>query len=82
MSDMSFKQAVQLTEQFELAEITLRHTLKKLDHASQNFDNSLSKQEAILNHLPTINNKLTTMKIIVALNIGFMLGLLTAKYIF
>jgi tetrahydromethanopterin S-methyltransferase subunit B len=82
MSDMSFKQAKELAQQLELTEVTLTQIVKKIDIASSNFNNSLSKQEAILNHLPTINNKLTTMKIIVALNIGFMLGLLTAKYIF
>jgi tetrahydromethanopterin S-methyltransferase subunit B len=82
MSDMSFKQAKELASQLELSEITLNQVLKKIDIASKNFDNSLAQQESILNHLPNSDKKLTYMKIIVALNIGFIVGLIVAKYIF
>lgn len=82
MSDMSFKQAKELAEQLELSEITLKQMLKKIDIASENFDNSLAKQESILNHIPSIDKKLVFMKILVGLNIGFILGLIVAKYIF
>ena len=82
MSDMSFKQAVNLTEQFELAEITLRKTLKKMEHASINFDNSLQKQENILHYVPIVDKKLNLMKIIVALNVGFAVGIVVSKYLF
>lgn len=82
MSDMSFKQAKELANQLELSEITLQQVLKKIDIASKNFDNSLAKQENILNYVPNSDKKLTYMKIVVALNIGFLFGLIVAKYIF
>jgi len=82
MSDMSFKQAKELAQQLELTEVTLSSMVKKIDIASSNFDNSLQKQEEVLKYLPNIDKKLTVMKVIVALNIGFVLGLLSAKYIF
>ena len=82
MSDMSFKQAKELAEQLELSEITLKQMLKKIDIASENFDNSLAKQESILNYVPESDKKLIYMKILVGVNIGFILGLIVAKYIF
>jgi tetrahydromethanopterin S-methyltransferase subunit B len=82
MSDMSFKQAKELAEQLELSEITLKQMLKKIDIAAENFDNSLTKQESILNYVPNSDKKLIFMKILVGLNIGFILGLIVAKYIF
>ncbi|MEA2018268.1 MAG: hypothetical protein U9N59_07460 [Campylobacterota bacterium] len=82
MSDMSFKQAKELTEQFELAELTLQQTLKKIDMASKNFDRSLIKQEKVLRFMPEANEKLNMMKVIVALNIGFVIGLMVSKYLF
>ncbi|BFU78133.1 hypothetical protein ALC152_13480 [Arcobacter sp. 15-2] len=82
MSDMSFKQAKELANQLELSEITLKQVLKKIDIASKNFDNSLAKQENILNYVPNSDKKLIYMKIVVALNIGFLVGLIVAKYIF
>ena len=82
MSDMSFKQAKELAEQLELSEITLTETLKRIDKASENFDKSLMKQEQILNHIPHTDKKLTLMRVLVGLNIGFILGLIVAKYIF
>lgn len=82
MSDMSFKQAKDLTEQFELAELTLKQTLKRIDMASKNFDRSLMEQEKVLRFMPHANEKLNTMKIVVALNIGFVAGLMVSKYLF
>jgi len=82
MSDMSFKQAKELAEQLELSEITLKETLKKINKASENFDASLKKQEKILNHIPNSDKKLTLLRVLVGLNIGFILGLIVAKYIF
>lgn len=82
MSDMSFKQAKELTEQFELAELTLSQTLKRIDRASTNFDRSLANQEKIISFVPEADKKLNNMKIIVALNIGFLIGLVVSKYLF
>ncbi len=81
MSDMSFKQAKELTEQFEMAEITLTQTLKRVDRATENFDKTLIHQEKILRAIPQMDKKLEFMKIIVALNIGFIVGLLVSKYL-
>ena len=82
MSDMSFKQAKELSERLELSEITLKQVLEKIDTASKNFDDSLENQERILNFSPNTDKKLNFMKILVGVNIGFILGLLVAQYIF
>ncbi|MEA3352439.1 MAG: hypothetical protein U9Q33_01290 [Campylobacterota bacterium] len=79
---MSFKQAKELTERFELAELSLNETLKKLDKASNDFDDSLTKQKEILYHIPQTDKKLNILQLIVALNVGFITGLLVSKYIF
>jgi hypothetical protein len=81
MSDMSFKQAKELADKLELAEITLRGTLKKIDVVSKNVDKTLESQKKIIHHIPKTNIQLNNLKIIIALNIGFVLGLLVAKYI-
>lgn len=80
-SDMSFKQAKDLTEQFELAQLSLSQTIKKLDKVTKNFDESVIRQEKILQYMPKFDKKLELMKIVVALNIGFVVGLLVAKFI-
>ena len=82
MSDMSFKQAKELADQLELSELTLKQMLKKIDIASKNFDNSLAKQENILNYVPQNDKKLVILKVLVGVNIGFIVGLIAAKYIF
>jgi len=81
MSDISFKQAKELTQRLELVEVTLQDTLKKIDTATINFDNSLKRQVKILEYMPRYDKTLMAMKLIIALNIGFLIGLLTAKYI-
>ncbi len=81
MSDMSFKQAKELTERFELAELTLTQTLKRVDRATENFERTLIDQEKIIRTIPQTDKKLEFMKIIVALNIGFIIGLLVSKYL-
>ena len=81
MSDMSFRQAKELTEQFELAELTLSQTLKRVERATDNFDRSLVNQEKIISLVPKTDKKLNNMKIVVALNIGFIIGLIVSKYL-
>ena len=81
MSDISFKQAKEFIEKIELVELSLKDTLTNIDKASKNFEAGLEKQKKILHYVPIYDNKLMIMKLIVALNIGFILGLLTAKYI-
>jgi len=82
MSDMSFKQAKDLTERIELAELTLAQTLEKIELASKNFDATLAKQQNILHYIPIYDKRLTMMKIVVSLNIGFIMGLIVSKYLF
>lgn len=82
MADMSFKQAKELAEQLELTEVTLKRTLNQIERSTKNFENALQKQERILHVVPQTDAKLNNMKIIVALNVGFILGLLVSKYLF
>ncbi len=81
MSDMSFKQAKQLVERFELTEITLKKTLQNIEKSSRSFNNSLERQDKIMDFIPKSDEKVNNMKVIVALNIGVILGLLIGKYI-
>jgi len=81
MSDMRFKQAKDLIERIELAELTLTQTLEQVNKSSKRFDESISRQEKILYYMPKTEDKLNTMKVIVALNIGFIIGILVSKYV-
>ncbi|MDO6828712.1 hypothetical protein Q4582_11625 [Poseidonibacter sp. 1_MG-2023] len=85
---MSFKQAKELVERMEFSEIALKNATKVLDEsyktfgkASENFDKTLNKQEEILGKLPKLDKKMSYMFLAVAINIGFILGLLIGKYI-
>ncbi len=78
---MSFKQAKELVEKIELTELTLNSTAEDIKNSTKGFNEALKHQERILTLLPKANMKLNTMRIIVGLNIGFILGLLVSKYI-
>ena len=80
MSDMSFTQAKQLVERFELTELTLKKTLENIEKSSLIFNNTLKQQEKIIQLIPKTDAKLNTMKIIVALNVGLIIGLIIGKY--
>ena len=77
---MSFKQAKELIERLEFTEISLKSTLNNIDTSSTKFQNALKIQEQLLLLKPQYDKKLNIMKIIIALNIGFILGLLSSKY--
>jgi len=81
MSDMSFKQAKELVDKIELTELTLNKTASDIQNSSNNFNEALKHQENILDLLPKANLKLNTMRILVGMNIGFILGLLVGKYV-
>ncbi|APW64884.1 hypothetical protein LPB137_03010 [Poseidonibacter parvus] len=88
MSEMSFKQAKELVERMEFSELALKNATKVLDDsyktlgkASENFDKTLNKQEKILEQIPQNNKKMSMMFLAVAVNIGFILGLIIGKYI-
>jgi hypothetical protein len=75
MSDMSFKQAKEISERLELSEITLKNTLIEVEIATSILDKVSKKQL-----LTRTDNKITNLKILLGINIGFIIGLLVAKY--
>ncbi len=86
---MSFKQAKQLVERMEFSEISIKkatNTLEKsannFDIANENFKKILRQQEGVLRKIPDSNKKLSYIYIVLAINVGFVLGLVVAKYIF
>lgn len=81
MSDMSFKQAKELVEKIELTELTLKRTVEDIHNASQEFNKSLQYQERILQLLPKAEKKLNVLRILVAVNVGFIVGLIVGKYL-
>jgi hypothetical protein len=88
MSEMSFKQAKELVERMEFSEIALKNATKVLDEsyktfgkASENFDKTLNKQEKILDKLPKLDKKMSYMFLALAINVGFILGLVIGKYV-
>ncbi len=89
MSDMSFKQAKELVERMEFSEIALRRASKNLEKSSKlfdkttkNFDETLKEQENILTKIPKSDKKVSYLYLALAINIGFILGLLVGKFIF
>ena len=78
---MSLKQAKEIAERLELAELSLKSILSDVEKQTKLFDETLKKQKEILHSIPQMDNKLNNMKILVGINIGFVLGLLVAKFI-
>jgi ElaB/YqjD/DUF883 family membrane-anchored ribosome-binding protein len=81
MSDMSFKQAKELIERMEFSEIALRKAADDFEKSSQNFQSTLKYQEDIINKLPYADKKLSILAILVAGNIGLIIGLLIGKFL-
>lgn len=81
MSDMSFKQAKELVERMEFSEIAINKAMENLEKSSQNFEETLKHQEDIINRLPYVDKKLSIMAILVAGNIGLIIGLLIGKFL-
>jgi len=82
MSEMSFKQAKEVMERLELSEVTLQKTLANIHKTSKNLDRSLDKQNNIIDALPKAERKINNLRLLVVLNIGFILGLVAAKFLF
>ena len=78
---MSFKQAKELIERLEFTELTLKNTLESIDKSSKNFNNSLKHQDKIIKMVPKNHQKLNNMKVVVALNVGVIVGLIIGKYL-
>jgi hypothetical protein len=81
MSDMSLKQAKEIADRLELAELSLNHLLVNVEKSTKAFEDTLSQQKQIINALPAIDKKLNNMKILVGINFGFVLGLLVSKFL-
>lgn len=80
MSDISFKQAKELVEGLELAELSIKKAVNDLDKSSKNLEEVLKKQNFVLALLPQQQTKLLILKLVIALNGGFVLGIIFAKF--
>ena len=81
MSDMSFKQAKELVEKIELTELSLQKTVKDINEASNGFNDALRHQKIILEMIPKANYQLGILRLLIAVNVGFIIGLVVSKYI-
>jgi len=81
MSDMSLKQAKEIADRLELAELSLKHLLTNVEKSTKAFEETLIDQKQIINAMPITDKKLNNMKILVGINFGFVLGLLVSKFI-
>jgi hypothetical protein len=59
----------------------LKTYIDNFEKSSQNFDITLKHQEDIINRLPYADKKLSIMAILVAGNIGLIIGLLIGKFL-
>ena len=89
MSDISFNQAKELVERMEFSQIALKNASKSLDESckkfnqsNKKFDMTLEKQNKAVSTAPKENKKVFYLLIIVAINVGFIIGLVFGKYIF
>ena len=81
MSDMSFKQAKEIVERLELAELSLRNSFDDIDYARRSLDDSIIEQKKVLKQLPDRDKKINYLYILIAVNFGFIGGLLVGKYL-
>ena len=78
---MSFKQAKEIVERLELAELSLRNSFDNIDYARRSLDDSIIVQKKVLNQLPEKENKIKYLYLVIMLNIGFIAGLFVGKYL-
>jgi len=81
MSDMTFKEAKEIVQRLELSELSLRNSFDNIDYARRALDDSLIEQKKILTLIPKKDKKISILYLIIALNIGFIAGLLVGKYL-
>ncbi len=81
MSDMSFKQAKELVDKIELTELTLKRTMEDIHKSSQEFNSALQYQEQIIQLLPKAQKKINLLTVLIAVNIGFIVGIVVGKYL-
>jgi len=77
MSDMSFKQAKEIAERLELSEMTLKSTLINIEKVTSNL---LNKYKKLQLESITKDSKISNLKILIGLNVGFIIGLLISNY--
>jgi len=81
MSDMTFKQAKEIVERLELAELSLRNSFDNIDYARRSLDDSIIEQKKVLKQVPEKDKKISFLYIIIMLNVGFIGGLLVGKFL-
>jgi mRNA-degrading endonuclease HigB of HigAB toxin-antitoxin module len=81
MSDISFKQVRDIVDRFELAELSLKAMLDKVESANEHFEANLEKQKLVLEAIPISDKKIIFLKILIALNMGFIIGVIVGKYL-
>ena len=81
MSDMSFKQAKEIVERLELSELSLRNSFDNIDYARRSLDDSIIEQKKVLKLIPDRDKKINYLYILIAVNFGFIAGLVVGKYL-
>lgn len=78
---MTFKQAKEIVERLELAELSLRNSFDNIDYARRSLDDSLIEQKKVLKQVPQKDKKISILYLVITLNVGFILGLFVGKYL-
>lgn len=81
MSDMTFKQAKEIVERLELADLSLKNSFDNVDFARRSLDDSIIEQKKVLKQLPDRDKKINYLFILIAVNVGFIAGLFVGKYL-
>lgn len=81
MSDMTFKQAKEIVERLELAELSIRNSFDSLDHVRRSLDDSMMEQKKVSKQLPEKDSKIKYLYLVIMLNLGFIAGLFVGKYL-
>jgi hypothetical protein len=80
MSEMSFKQAKELVERLELTEVSIKKATNDLNKSSLKFRESLKKQALIVKLMPQTDKKLNVLRLLLALNVGIIIGFIAGVY--
>ncbi|PLY07888.1 MAG: hypothetical protein C0625_04070 [Arcobacter sp.] len=78
---MSFKEAKDIVQRLELAELSLRNSFDNIDYARRSLDDSIIEQKKVLKQLPEKENKIKYLYLVIMLNVGFIAGLFVGKYL-
>lgn len=73
---MSFKQAKELVERLELAEVSIKKSTDDLNTSSHKFNEALKKQVKVIRLIPRGDKKINNLRMLVMLNLGFIIGLI------